>query len=226
MYAQDYDETFPTAWGGVAWSIALEPYQKVGVASDGSNWDTQKGLLHCPDDSATDSTRYALNAFLSGIGGLWASQSGGTQVGYQQSATLSAINAPADVVWAFETTHRWLGGVEGDPPTDSPRCMVAGDGVDPGWIYDVAQPCSEDSTVVIYKNWMKMYDETDFTGDFWPYGEAGNTCTDGNVVCSKYPAFRHSRSGLKTGSANMVFSDGHAKAVRWEHWISPTGTPT
>src|SRR5579862_4936325 len=39
MYVQDYDETFPTAWGGLAWPLALEPYQKAGVAGDGSNWD-------------------------------------------------------------------------------------------------------------------------------------------------------------------------------------------
>jgi prepilin-type N-terminal cleavage/methylation domain-containing protein/prepilin-type processing-associated H-X9-DG protein len=210
MYVQDYDEKYPQAWGGLAWAAAIDPYQKAGVASDGSNWNVNKGLLHCPDDSAPNSTSYAVNAFLAGIGGVW-----GTQIGFQQSATMSAIDAPASVVWGFETTHRWYGGVEGDPPTDSPRCMMGGDGPDPGWVYDIAAPCSDDATVTTIKNWMKTYDETDFTGDFWPYGEAGNTCTDGNTVCSKYPAFRHSRAGLKTGSANMVFADGHAKAVRW-----------
>jgi len=214
MYVQDYDETFPSAWGDTAWQIKLEPYQKAGINSTGLNWDVQKGLLHCPDDSAPASTSYAVNAFLSGIGGVW-----GGQVGYQRSETIATIDSPASVIWAFETTHRWYGGAEGDPPTDSPRCMKPGDAIsaDPGWIYDIvpSNPCYSDATVVIIKNWMKRFDETDFTGDFWPYGEAGNTCTDGAVICSKYPAFRHSRAGNKTGVANMVFSDGHAKGMHW-----------
>src|SRR5437879_5606300 len=70
MYVQDYDETFPLAWGGLGWVLELEPYQKAGAASDGSNWNKNKGLLHCPDDSAPASTSYALNALLAGIGGL------------------------------------------------------------------------------------------------------------------------------------------------------------
>lgn len=210
MYVQDYDEKFPQAWGGQAWVQALDPYQKAGVAADGSNWNQNKGLIHCPNDSAPASTSYAVNALLAGIGGVW-----GTQIGFQQSQSLAAINAPAEVVWGFETTHRWFGGVVGDPPTDSPRCMMPGDGPDPGWVYDIAAPCGDDSTVVLFRKWLKDNDFTDFTGDFWPYGSAGNTCPNGAAVCSKYPAFRHSRAGDRTGFSNMVFSDGHAKSVRW-----------
>ena len=214
MYVQDYDEEFPAAWGTMSWEQALDPYQKAGLKSDGSNWNQNTGLLHCPDDSADSSTSYAVNALISGISGQW--DSSPYPRGFQESETVATIDSPADVVWAFETTHRWLGGVEGDPPTDSPRCKKPNDFPgDPGWVYDIGAPCSDDATVLIFKNWMKTYDETDFTGDFWPYGEAGTSCTDGGTVCSKYPAFRHSRSGKKTGIANMVFADGHAKGIHW-----------
>jgi prepilin-type processing-associated H-X9-DG protein len=39
-------------------------------------------------------------------------------------------------------------------------------------------------------------------------------CPDGAWSC-KHPAFRHNRTGTFSGMANMAFSDGHAKAVRW-----------
>src|SRR5512144_498244 len=49
MYAQDYDETYPFAWGQTgAWYESVDPYIKNGV-KPGALYDaTMKGLWHCP----------------------------------------------------------------------------------------------------------------------------------------------------------------------------------
>jgi prepilin-type processing-associated H-X9-DG protein len=67
-----------------------------------------------------------------------------------------------------------------------------------------------------YQTWLKNRDWTDFA-------DLTTNCPDGPGLC-KYPKFRHSRTGLKSGFANFTYCDGHAKAVRWgsmkiENWF-------
>ena len=64
MYVQDYDESFPYAWGNPAgtWYETVDPYIKAGEAGS-SNWKTAKGIWKCPSDS--DATRSGGQAVIS-----------------------------------------------------------------------------------------------------------------------------------------------------------------
>jgi prepilin-type N-terminal cleavage/methylation domain-containing protein/prepilin-type processing-associated H-X9-DG protein len=193
QYTQDYDETFPIDWGGgPPWNVAIDPYIKAGLKSDGSDWSQAKGVEHCPDDSAssTETMSYAVNANIGGA------------ANYAPAKTLAAIDSPADLVWATEAVHP---GGTGETPTDLIRCIGAGESG--GWYYDINASCTADSTVQQVNHWLTDNDWTSYTG--------GGACPNGGFGCTKYPAFRHSRGGDKSGFANMAFCDGHAKAVHW-----------
>src|SRR5471030_2646577 len=50
MYAQDYDETYPIAWGFEGpWYQTIDPYIKNSGAAAGYA-ATEKGVWHCPSD--------------------------------------------------------------------------------------------------------------------------------------------------------------------------------
>src|SRR5450432_3455929 len=55
MYAQDYDETYPFAWGRYgAWYELVNPYIKsAGVDPNVTYNATIKGVWHCPSDYTT-----------------------------------------------------------------------------------------------------------------------------------------------------------------------------
>lgn len=218
MYNQDYDETFPIAWGepnSVTWYLQVEPYIKSGFGSvnGAQTGDLAKGIWHCPDDTDGPATEsYTSNAMLSG-----AQNDGWLNF---PAKTLAAISAPASVVWAGEGVKDWWpdcsvifngGGTGASGPG---FCDANTDFIRPGW--DI--PDTEDSVnaAKFYQTWLKTKDWTDFR-------DLTTNCPDGPGLC-KYPKFRHSRSGQKSGMANFAFSDGHAKAIRWgsmkiENWF-------
>jgi prepilin-type N-terminal cleavage/methylation domain-containing protein/prepilin-type processing-associated H-X9-DG protein len=203
MYAQDYDETFFMAWGGgnvlgdgtQNWVTNLDPYIK-GAAK---NWVDTKGVWHCPTDSAGVSVSYAANALVAGGGvpewGIWAPK------------TLAAIDKPAQVVIAGDCNKRYNSdGTPSDAPTDFVR--PAGD-------LAGAPDAASDAAVDYYNHWLKDVDYTDFKiyYDHCPEELSGGAQYPENAC--KYPAFRHTRSGQKSGIANFAFTDGHAKGYRW-----------
>ncbi len=97
MYAQDYDETYPLAWGYVgAWWETVDPYIKGGV-KPGADYDSSlKGVWHCSSDSTTRGVSYASNSMLLGGGAApWG-------LGPYEAKTLAAVNSPADCVAAAE----------------------------------------------------------------------------------------------------------------------------
>ena len=62
MYAQDYDETYPFAWGRAgAWYETCDPYIKGGVKPGASYDASLKGLWHCPSDYVTAGVSYDLS---------------------------------------------------------------------------------------------------------------------------------------------------------------------
>src|SRR5262245_32795017 len=71
MYAQDYDETYPIAWGLLGgWYETCDPYIKGGV-KPGVIYDASlKGVWHCPSDYVTAGVSFAANAMLFGGGAL------------------------------------------------------------------------------------------------------------------------------------------------------------
>jgi len=204
QYVQDNDEKFPIDWGpGVPWNVAIDPYIKNGVRSDGSDWNQAKGIEHCPDDAASSikTMSYSVNANIGGMA-------------YASAKTVAAIDSPADVVWGTESVHQYSGGVAQEVPTDLLRCV--GPGEADGWPYDIHTSCTDDATVQVINGWLRNNDWTDYKGD--------SACPNGGIGCTKSPSYRHSRGGDKNGMANMVFCDGHAKAVRFgtqkaQNWL-------
>ena len=226
MYVQDYDETFPFAWGNPAgtWSQTCDPYIKNGGAApkkaDGTvDWQAAKGVYHCPSDSwggGDASMSYAANANLFG-GNSEGKDANGNLIplkSYFQPKGLATMLRPAETVALTECNKfkpSWGGFAV---PTDLIR-MGSPDDV-PALASDSFDVNSEDAAKWYYNN---MKNE-DFTAAFDSNLGPTDGCTDaisGSKESSwgcKYPAFRHNRSGNHSGYANMVFADGHAKAVR------------
>ena len=217
MYVQDYDETFPIAWGEPSgtWYLEVEPYIKSGFGqvNGATSGDLAKGIWHCPDDTDGPATQsYTSNAMLSGA------QNDGW-LNFPAKA-LASIDAPASVVWAGEGVKDWwpdcgvVGNGGGTGVSGPGFCDANSDFIRPGW--DI--PDTEDSVAAakFYQSWLKNTDWTD-------YKDLTTNCPAGPGLC-KAPKFRHSRSGQKSGMANFTFVDGHAKAMRWgqmniENWF-------
>jgi len=210
MYVQDYDETFPFAWGtpnGTTWVNAVDPYIKnMGDARnpDGTpNWNRAKNIYHCLDDSDGPATvSYSTNAMLLGAGNV-----GTGPAQFFQAKTLAAINKPADLL-AIADTNKPCFADSGCSDTGTDFIRVQ-EGTSDLFYNPPAGMGGENgewaaSRVCIYT---KHRDWTSFKDD--PFN-----CPDGAWSC-KHPSFRHSRNGVFSGLANVAFSDGHAKAMRW-----------
>ncbi len=211
MYAQDYDERFCATWGsGIdPWLVTLEPYMKIGEKD--ANWNQNHGMAHCPSDPENViSTSYTANALIFPV--LWAGQAP-----LSPGHALADMDTPSSLVAATDGIHRYTGGVAGDTETDHIRPCAAtpgGSGNDCAF-GDLGVPDNSDAAVQYISHWLKVVDYTSFTNDWCctcPNDTAGGVTSRWGC---KYPAFRHSRSGDKSGLANMVFIDGHAKAVHW-----------
>jgi prepilin-type processing-associated H-X9-DG protein len=72
---------------------------------------------------------------------------------------------------------------------------------------DIASTEQDDETFAFYRQWLKQRDWTDIKAH--PFD-----CPDGLYLC-KYPSFHHGRTGERTGKANFLFVDGHAKPFAW-----------
>ncbi len=122
-----------------------------------------------------------------------------------ESVSLAEIDAPAEIVFATDSNKALLSGWGVPPseswgPTDTPRPN------------DFGSPKGSDALVQKVNTWLRT-DRTD-----------GFDLTAGGDWSMKGPAWRHMRNGLNSGTAVMVFTDGHAKAVRFgtqkaQNWI-------
>jgi prepilin-type N-terminal cleavage/methylation domain-containing protein/prepilin-type processing-associated H-X9-DG protein len=200
MYVQDYDETFPFAWGNPAgtWWEVVEPYIKGGIGknADGTqNWKLSKGLYKCPSDTLAQSISpisYTSNANLFGAGNAGS--------GIANPRTLAAINRPADVLAVSETNKVFF--ADGNQETGTDFIRV---GWNDGVGGDVPLVPNSLEAAQWYGYYNKCRDYT--TWNLPPATEAGGWT-------QKSPAFRHTRSGKRNGFANVTFADGHAKTVR------------
>jgi prepilin-type N-terminal cleavage/methylation domain-containing protein/prepilin-type processing-associated H-X9-DG protein len=230
MYVQDYDETFPLAWGvetnppppgqyedPSSWWNEIYPYIKngssgtaygagVGDVDERGQTSNKKGLYHCPSHSV-DKISYATNGLIHGAGpgpndGLGWSRN-------RPSLTLAAIDKPADVVAISEVNTAYDDGKAWNVPSDF---IAMEDFAGPPPDYD-----STTHTACLVRSWAKGlngYDDyTDAT--WWEPGKGAQQCPGSGLWSCKFPAFRHNRTGLKSGFANMSFADGHAHAQRY-----------
>lgn len=203
MYLQDFDETFGTAWGENATNhfiTGLQPYIKnsFGVIT---NPASATGAWQCPNAPALGrnnvTAAYTANGNLMGVGYSW-----GAIAPEHQSLSMAAIQRPAEVVSIGETNRVVFPNGDGDTGTDFIRVGAPGGG-------DIKGPrdCSDANQIACrwYALQNKCYDYTNFE----------NTIKDPNITGwrQKQLAFRHSKGGVGTGSANVLYADGHAKAV-------------
>jgi len=121
MYVQDYDETFPLAWGvetnppppgqyedPSSWWNEIYPYIKNGSGGTAYNGvgsgdvdergqtSNKKGLYHCPSATVSDKINYATNGLIHGAGP--GPGDGAGWANNRPSLSLAAIDKPADVV--------------------------------------------------------------------------------------------------------------------------------
>jgi prepilin-type N-terminal cleavage/methylation domain-containing protein/prepilin-type processing-associated H-X9-DG protein len=193
MYAQDYDETMPGAI--VAWNIdnlgwgpwwgAIQPYVK------DRSYNVNGGLWTCASRQRGAGVSYSANPI---VGGRDYRNWGGPLVNQK---TMASIEFPADVIWVGDGNHQDDGGV----PTD--------------WISsaDIGTPSDDhpDTARWYRDNWVN----TDFTNVnaqkcTRTFGAGGS-----DVWRCKGPAYRHARAGERSGVANFVFCDGHAKGLNF-----------
>jgi prepilin-type N-terminal cleavage/methylation domain-containing protein/prepilin-type processing-associated H-X9-DG protein len=224
MYVQDYDETFLIAWGDPAgvWTDLLQPYIKNGQPNEaaGVSWNRSNGIFHCPSDGEGPSVvSYTNNALIVGAG----NETYGPGNWFPPE-TLASIDKPASVVLVGDSNKAWNINTDAgwdDTGTDYVRCEN-----------DLGVPKSSGACAYFYRDWILNQDYTDVV---WTpvtgcppgpsYSDAeGNSLTYPNGWNCKYPAYRHNRTGQKSGIANFAFSDGHAKAYRWgstkiENWF-------
>jgi prepilin-type N-terminal cleavage/methylation domain-containing protein/prepilin-type processing-associated H-X9-DG protein len=190
MYVQDYDETFPFSNGGsnttpsFDWVDEIDPYIKNGRNPVDKGSD--KGIYHCPSDSVTgsQSRSYATNANLMGTGS--------ADWGITPAKTLAAMQRPADVL-AITEINRGLNWGAPAIPNDFVRVAPGG---------DVALDPTSLAAAQWYAYYNKCVDYTTLNQNYQP------------EWTTKYPSFRHTRNGKRSGFANVVFADGHAKAIR------------
>lgn len=197
MYVQDYDERFPAAWGqpNGTWISFVEPYVKMGVTSQ--NWSTSGlGLWHCPSDGRGNSASYATNALVSGA---HPTRNGNPTAQFDMAKSLAEISRPSDIIWAGDAVKTWNGREWRDPPTD--------------WIRPkVDLNLANESPAAV--NWYRTY----LTDKKFDYTEMAPVvpwqCPNGAWMC-KGPGWRHNRTGLGSGNANMLFVDGHVKTFQY-----------
>jgi prepilin-type N-terminal cleavage/methylation domain-containing protein/prepilin-type processing-associated H-X9-DG protein len=209
MYVQDYDETYPFAQTSTnaaapypnndgTWRATVQPYMKNGQG--------RGTIIACQSDSAIPagaqggSSSYAVNGVLFGAN----EAANGALTGFTPSFALAAMNRPADIIAVGDVAH-WTGG---GSPTDYLRVGDAARGGRAGAnIPDPADSLAAARKMQrIFKD--RVCDFTDYSG--MPWTGDSDTCAPWGM---KTPAYRHSRNGLGSGIANIVYADGHAKAT-------------
>lgn len=205
MYLQDYDEMFGLAWGeNVHYISGLQPYIKNSFGLVGSV-ASATGVWQCPSAPVIGRNRvsasYTTNGNLMGVGYSW-----GPIEPVHQSLSMAAVNRPAEVVSIAETNRVMFPDGNADTGTDFIRVGIPGGG---GGDINGPRDCTDAGQTACrwYALQSKCFDYTNFE----------NTIKDPNITGwrQKQLAFRHSKNGVGTGLANVVYADGHAKAVQF-----------
>ncbi len=210
QYVQDYDETFPYAQSQVGndatnvplWPTFIYPYTKSGQESTDASGVSynygQGGIFTCPSYPVPEQgTSYAVSLLIDPIGNY---PQNPTYVP-PPAATLSQFQSPADTLLVAEVGVTDGSGVYGymDPTENIWTDTV---GTPPGSVnsihYDLQGPNGGSPAAI---------GEGGYGGDCDATSAqiaAGNYSYPG---CGMFPRYRHS------GTSNVLFADGHAKAI-------------
>src|SRR5581483_2869356 len=182
MYAQDYEETPPWAYGSMGWwGDVIDPYIKMRGSANAGQGDVQgAGLWHCPSDGLSvvpNTPSYGVNAVITG-----AENGGIPNGGFDNSVPLAGINNPADVIWGGDGSRDYYKdeGVFREIAIDWVRPDLDLLGL-PGWD-------GREGRVV--KQWYRDH----INQDDWTDARIG--WQDANPQwANKGPAYRHNRNG-------------------------------
>jgi prepilin-type N-terminal cleavage/methylation domain-containing protein/prepilin-type processing-associated H-X9-DG protein len=193
MYVQDYDETYPmdqwytTTGDQVRWFDSVGPYIKNGdkFAFNG-RYDGAGGIFHCPSFPSPQGAEYGVHYYLMPDGASCPWVAAGTAL---PEATLASIDAPADKIIIGEKGQNdgndsWLAFVPDEWNWTDTVGTPAGSVVGAHW--DIDQTRNHDCDFAYSTN----------SPTYSNYGQCGGILR-----------YRH------TGTCNVVFSDGHAKAM-------------
>ncbi len=192
QYTQDYDEVYPPAYNGVGiWDNIIDPYVK--MVGNQSGFVGGGAFTHCADDNLTDADygnlSFGLNAAIAGVDDDGAPY-------HEDSISMADIKSPASVAWVGDSNRAWYG-FWSAAFTDWVR--PTRDGGCPTKLS--TDPCA----LALVNNWITQ-DYTDVKQFPWLYTPAWS---------NKGPAYRHHRTGQKSGWANICYADGHAKALKY-----------
>ncbi len=199
MYCQDYDETYPIAWGLYGpWWQTVDPYIKAGIVANGSYDSHVHSIWHCPSDTVTQGVSYSANSMVLGGGAApWG-------LGPYPAKTLAAIDAAADCVLSAELTPAYnADGTPADSLTDFARWA---DGEVPN-----ANSDTDPANLAYYQTWLQ-YDMTGMRPPLDPCPAAVVLSSLWAGSC-KMLSYRHMHTTNKSGFTNVLFCDSHAKAM-------------
>jgi prepilin-type N-terminal cleavage/methylation domain-containing protein len=224
LYLNDYDDTYPASHSsannaaGAAcspiWPAAINPYVKAGGLSTTDGYaPTGVTIFHDPVDSRISNTYvgYVVNGMISGVftektdgSCAYAANAGSAAQDFEPSQTSSALQSPSDVLWladAAPVVFTWYNPIWTTVPSDLIR---------PHW--DI--PGSPDPTSAAAQNWVQTnWIPLDLTDGWSPQGNPWS-CPIGSWDC-KGLDYIHTRTGNKTGTANISYADTHAKGMHF-----------
>ena len=220
MYTQDYDETYPLGytwdsnngvWGGDMWTVSLQPYiQKYGTSNGNIVNGEIAGIANvytCPSIRfTTDTNGNPVNNAIAYAYNKSVMTTGWTQIGSLYTfpgVSMASLRSPANLVIFADAAVM--------NPKSDPNMNTAGNAkcVD----YKVANDPACGPFNLTPDKWVATTTSTGWDLDIPGIDKGGDY---GNR--QRRPHFRHQ------GSANAVFADGHAKAVKSGSYTSRIGS--
>jgi len=206
QYAQDYEECYPLAqtinWGSnYDWTLMIAPYVKSGRIN--GNFSTVNSIYNCPSaalEPGTGATEQNLYKPVSDVFTDMTQNLPPTFTIPSGPVNLNTIDHPADQVMIYESGLAGPYGIHGTQA--SPRTAQAevfNSGAE--WVWGTGQANQGGIGNSLNPN----NDCDNFTNIAWAGQDWWNS---GGGGCDIYPRYRHN------GMCNMLFCDGHAKAVR------------
>ncbi|MDX2066627.1 MAG: prepilin-type N-terminal cleavage/methylation domain-containing protein [Fimbriimonadaceae bacterium] len=197
MYLSDNDGGYYWAWGDcvTGYTEVLNPYIKSSRTS--AAWNDFTGIWKDPLHKGTNPLSYGNNALLTGVKNWGDSGCAGAGWFDEMPSNESRIQNPANIYVLAQYAPNWYDNWA-DVPTDLIRPTL-----------DLGLPNDSEAAVTWMRDtYLTQWDYSDGLADY-PWN-----CPGGAWLC-KYFAFVYNRNGLRTGSTQFVFADGHAKTMRY-----------
>lgn len=199
QYTQDFDETLPAGWGPPGgenqWRIAIQPYAQKNAATAATPYAGVRGtnIFKCPNIRNEAPTNYGYNS--SQLTG-WVEVPGGPMGGASIGLSEAAVHRPANLALYAEAGGEMFKATAGADPNfaqGNGNCNLSNFTGDCG-------PFNMNPDVW-REGWSSDHDFAVPGTEYW--GGADETSQNG----TRRPIGRH------TNFINVVFVDGHAKAV-------------